>query len=262
MKRLLVILLLASLAGRHGSADAPIITVRVVTYNIHHGQGTDGIFDLARIAGLIVRTQPDLVALQEVDERTDRSAGVNQLEVLAQSTGMHAAYGKTMDYGGGEYGVAVLSRWPLLSTDNEPLPSSPDREPRTTLTVRVRAGDAGPMIQFTCTHFDQGRDPQDRQAQAEAVNRQQARADVPAILAGDMNARPTTDVMHTLEQQWTTAVPADDQTIGSPLRSFGSDYVLFRPAGVWRLVDAKIIDDRVASDHRPVFAALEWTGTR
>jgi endonuclease/exonuclease/phosphatase family metal-dependent hydrolase len=233
-----------------------------MTYNIHHGQGTDGVFDLPRIAGLITGAQPDLVALQEVDENTDRSGGVNQLNALADLTRMHAVYGKTMDLGGGEYGVAVLSRWPILSSSNEPLPSSPDREPRTLLTVRVRAGDAGPVFQFACTHFDQGRDPQDREAQAEAVNEREIKDGIPAILAGDMNARPNTDVMHTLEQAWSDAAPPTDATPRSPLRSFTSDYVLFRPAGVWRLVDAKVIDDRVASDHRPVFAALEWTGTR
>ena len=257
MKRLLAMLLLLSFVALRGSADVPVMTLRIVTYNIHHGQGTDGVFDLPRIAGLIAGAQPDLVALQEVDENTDRSSGVNQLDVLAQLTGMHAAFGKTLDYGGGAYGVAVLSRWPLLNTSNEPLPNSPDREPRTTLTVRVRAGDAGPVLQFVCTHFDQGRDPQDRQAQAEAVNERESHVTVPAILAGDMNARPDTDVMSTLEQQWTDAAPRQ------PSRYFNSsDYVLFRPSGVWRVVDAKVIDDRVASDHRPVFAALEWTGTR
>jgi endonuclease/exonuclease/phosphatase family metal-dependent hydrolase len=260
MKWTVAALLFLSFAWVHGSADTPVTTLRVVTYNIHHGEGTDGVFDLPRIARLITRAQPDLVALQEVDENTRRSGGVNQLDQLAHLTGMHAAFGKTMNYDGGDYGVAVLSRWPILSANNEPLPSSLDREPRTTLTVRVQAGDTGPVLEFTCTHFDQGRDAQDRRGQAEAVNERETHSGVPAILAGDMNARPDTDVMHTLEQEWMDTTPAGDVALRS--RPFGGDYVLFRPAGVWRLVDATVIDDRVASDHRPVLATLEWTGTR
>ncbi len=115
-------------------------TLRVLTYNIHHGEGTDGNIDLPRQAEIVKSIQPDLVALQEVDQRTERTSGVNQLEELARLTGMHAQFGKAMDYSGGSYGVAVLSRWPFVSTRNDPLPAFPDREPRTALTVLVQSG--------------------------------------------------------------------------------------------------------------------------
>lgn len=62
-------------------ADDPSVpaTLRVLTYNIHHGEGTDGRFDLSRTAGLIATAEPDLVALQEVDQGTDRAGGVDQV---------------------------------------------------------------------------------------------------------------------------------------------------------------------------------------
>src|ERR1700730_14354602 len=93
-------------------------TLRVLTYNIHHGEGTDGRFDLSRLAGVIKSVQPDVVALQEVDRGTARAAGVDELTELERLTDMHAEFGKAMDYAGGGYGVAVLSRWPLVSPGN------------------------------------------------------------------------------------------------------------------------------------------------
>ena len=83
---------------------------------------------------------------------------------------MHAEFGKAIDYAGGGYGVAVLSRWPIVSRENHPLPISPFGEPRTALTVRVRAGEQGPLLQFTSTHLDHGRNAEGRMTQARYLN--------------------------------------------------------------------------------------------
>lgn len=72
--------------------------LRVLTYNIHHGEGTDGKFDLDRIAKLISAQEPDLVALQEIDVKTARASGVDQAAKLAKLTGMHYAFGRFMKY--------------------------------------------------------------------------------------------------------------------------------------------------------------------
>jgi endonuclease/exonuclease/phosphatase family metal-dependent hydrolase len=251
-------ILLLSVWAR-GSA-APPATVRVLTYNIHHGEGRDREFDVPRQSRVIASVQPDLVALQEVDVGTARASGVNQVTELARLTGMYAQFGKAMDYMGGGYGVAVLSRWPFLSTKNQALPGSPEREPRTGLTVQVRAGKRGPVLQFTSTHFDQA-SLEDRLAQAEYLNELLVRDDVPGILAGDMNARPDTEVMK-IFQPWWTEVPLSDPapTTTPPRPALRGDHVLFRPAASWRPIESRFIDETVASDHRPVLVVLEWTG--
>ena len=247
------------LAWTLASASAPA-TVRVLTYNIHHGEGRDGEFDVPRLARVITSVQPDLVALQEVDVGTSRASGVNQVSELARLTGMYAQFGKAMDYKGGGYGVAVLSRWRFVSTKNQALPGSPDREPRTGLTVQVRAGKRGPVLQFTSTHFDQA-SPEDRLAQAEYLNELLIRDDVPGILAGDMNARPDTDVMKIFQPWWTEVPPVDQAPTTAPPRPLlRGDHVLFRPAGTWRPIESRFIDETVASDHRPLMVVLEWTG--
>ena len=260
MIRLLPLLLLV-LAGTQGFGESPL-TLRVLTYNIHHAEGTDRRLDVARVAAVIERLQPDLVALQEVDIGTVRAGGVDQLGEIARLTSMHAEFGKTMDYDGGAYGDAVLSRWPIGSAHTLALPGAPDREPRAALSVNVTPGGRWPLLQFTSTHLDQGRESENRLAQANALNELFATGDRPSILAGDMNARRETDVMQALEASWTNTavvdtVPLDPQ--GRP-RSRG-DHVLVRPAGSWRVSEWQAIDEMVTSDHRPIFVILEWLGT-
>jgi endonuclease/exonuclease/phosphatase family metal-dependent hydrolase len=239
-------------------------TVRVLTYNIHHGEGTDGQFDLPRLAAVMKSAEPDLVALQEVDEGTERASGVHQLAELGRLTGMYAAFGKAMDFQGGNYGVGALSRWPILREENHPLPGSPDREPRTALTVEVKMGESGPLLQFTCTHLDQGRDLGNRVAQANALNERLVRGDGrPTILAGDMNSGAESEVMQILDGQWTNASPPDPSSLSPTGRpQFRVDYVLVRPAGNWRVTESSVVDAPVASDHQPVLAVLESSGGR
>ncbi|MEX2025646.1 MAG: endonuclease/exonuclease/phosphatase family protein, partial [Pirellulaceae bacterium] len=64
-----------------------MLQLRVLTYNIHHGEGIDGKLDLPRIARVIESVDPDLVALQEVDRRVERTGSVDQPAELARLTG-------------------------------------------------------------------------------------------------------------------------------------------------------------------------------
>ena len=263
MPRIVSCFAIAIFALGEGQAAPTPRTLRVLTYNIHHGEGTDGRIDLSRQAEIVMSVQPDLVALQEVDHRTERTDGVNQLEELARLTGMHAQFGKAMDYSGGSYGVAVLSRCPFVSTRNDPLPAFPDREPRTALMVLVRVDASGPLLQFTSTHLDQGRDEGNRLAQVSHLNALPVREGAQDILAGDINSRPDTEVMKVLETQWTNATTADPSLPPAPdgRPRLRGDYILVRPTHCWRVIESKILDDRIASDHRPVLAVLEWTAT-
>src|SRR5689334_21755730 len=116
-------------SGSRGGANNPA-AIRVLAYNIHHGEGRDREIDVPRLSRVMASVQPDLVALQEVDVGTARVGGVNQIAELSRLMGMYAQFGKAMDYMGGDYGVAVLSRWPFLKTASQALPSTPGYEPR------------------------------------------------------------------------------------------------------------------------------------
>lgn len=247
-------------SSRSAATATEPIRVRVLTYNIHHGEGTDGVFDLPRIAQVIRDHNPDLVALQEVDDRTTRASGVDQAAELGRLTGMHYVFGKAMDYAGGGYGEAILSRYPFIETRNHGLPFSPGHEPRAAIAAVVRIGTGGPDLIFVGTHLDHTRDPADRIAQARRINGSFVRENgPPTVLAGDLNAAPGSGPMNLMLSYWTDASggsPAPTIPVVSPNRRI--DYVLYRPAAAWRVVESRVIDERLASDHRPLLVVLEY----
>ena len=267
MPRLLVLLVLLIAPWAVAAAKDPAPTgemqptrLRVLTYNIHHGEGSDGKVDLARIARVISEQKPDLVALQEVDVKTQRTGGVDQPAELAKFTGMHAAFGRGIDFQGGEYGNAVLSRFPILTKQVHRLPIKEGEERRCALVVTVRPAEGGPEITFVGTHLNH-RDEAERLREAEEIHRVLAEIETkPTILAGDLNARPETKTIQRFLPGWKDAA-ADSGEAGhsfpadKPVRRI--DFVLLRPPAAWRVIETKVIPEPVASDHRPVLAVVE-----
>jgi endonuclease/exonuclease/phosphatase family metal-dependent hydrolase len=260
----LACLLLALFVPYARGEDAP--RLRVLTYNIHHGEGTDGKLELARIARVITDHKPDLVALQEVDVNTQRTGNVDQAAELAKLTGLHVVFGKSIDYRGGQYGNAVLSRLPVEKHTVHPLPGKAGAERRTALEVLVRPWEGGPSLTFIATHHDHTRDETDRLRQADEVNRLLATDERrgPLVLAGDLSAVPSSETIKRFAARWTDAAgqagAAPTIPAGNPRSRI--DYVLLRPAGAWHVVETSVVPEAVASDHRPVLAVLEWHESR
>jgi endonuclease/exonuclease/phosphatase family metal-dependent hydrolase len=225
--------------------------LRVLTYNVHHCQGTDGKFDYGRIAGIINELKPDIAALQEIDVGTNRASGVDQAAVLAELTGLNYAFGRAIDFDSGEYGLAILSRFEIRDVSNTPLKTQPGSEPRIALTAHIKP-DAGPReIVFVDTHLCH-RNEQVRTMQAGQLNEfADFKGDVPVVLAGDFNARPASGPMKVLlESNWLDAVAPQSRI----------DYVLLRKNDPWEIVDVKVIDEPIASDHDPVLVTLRGAG--
>ena len=125
----LLVFLLSFLASGCISDGGPQeLRLRVMAYNIKHGHGNDGVVDLERAAAVIEAVAPDVVTLQEVDERCGRSGEVDQAAWLGERLGMESIFGTFMDYDGGRYGMALLSRLPIIEWTNHVLP--PGAEPR------------------------------------------------------------------------------------------------------------------------------------
>jgi len=238
--------------------DVPQQTVRVLSYNIHHGEGLDGRIDLSRIAGVIKSVDPDVVALQEVDIRTGRSGEVDQLLELARLTGMQPVFGQTIPHQGGLYGNAVLARLPVAGFANHALSG---REPRGVIDALVSPppGTKGKTsFHFLATHLDLN-EP-DRLAAAARIEQvvNTWPPGTPAILAGDMNAVPGSKPIQALDRIWTEAKgqrPLLTSPAQTPKRQI--DYIFVRPAVRWRVIEARVLDEAVASDHRPLFAVVE-----
>ncbi|MEX0937816.1 MAG: endonuclease/exonuclease/phosphatase family protein [Pirellulales bacterium] len=224
--------------------------LRVLTYNIHHGEGTDGRFDYQRLAKMINDLRPDIVAVQEVDRGTGRADGVDQAAVLGKLTGMRSTFGNAMHYDGGEYGEAVLSRYPILGVRVHHLPFRYGQEPRAALAVAVQP-EGMPELLFVGTHLCH-QSSATRLEQCQQLDRiLPAGGPLPVILAGDLNARSGSDAM---------AVLLDGRWIDCVAPRSRIDYVLVRKEDPWQVTSVNIIDDRVTSDHRPVLVELVWTG--
>lgn len=261
MTRLLILIAAAGLAAVAAPAADPRPTLRVMSYNIHHGEGTDGKLDLDRIAAVITAQKPDLVAVQEVDRNTKRTNQVDQSAVLGKRTGLHAAFARAIDLQGGEYGQAILSRFPIKSVKTHVLPGKPGQETRIAVEVKGEPAGGLPPLTFIGTHF-QHDNAATRAEQAAKVNELFGKADGPLILAGDLNAAPDSEPMRTIAKAWAFGTAPDKGLLTIPSESPRRqiDYILFRPADRFRVSEAKVIGEKVASDHRPVFAVLEWAG--
>lgn len=229
-------------------------TLRVLAYNIHHGEGMDSVVDLERIAAIIREVDPDLVALQEVDSVTIRTGGVDQAVALAELTGLESIFGGFMPYQGGAYGMAVLSRWPVAESRNFRLPDG--AEPRTALAVRVTSPATGRIVRFVGIHFY--RTEEERLGQATRLEEYLSDDSVPTILAGDFNSMPDSEVMRYLRRGWTVVTKDEDRfTFPSYEPAREIDYVLLRPAARFVAQGQRLLDEPVASDHRPLVVDLE-----
>lgn len=231
-------------------------TVRVLAYNIHHGEGTDGKVDLPRLANVIKAAKPDLVALQEVDKKVKRTGYVDQLAELAKLTGMHGTFGKQIPYDGGDYGQAILSKTEIGEQTIHLLPGMPNREQRIAYEVRVTVH--GETISFVSTHLHHA-NAAFREQQATKLKDLFAKTEHPVILAGDLNANPDSKPLDILDKQWKRAT-ADPKlwTFPAVKPTKQIDYILFKPGNRFKVIEAKVIDEAVASDHRPVLVVLEF----
>jgi endonuclease/exonuclease/phosphatase family metal-dependent hydrolase len=233
--------------------------LQVVSYNIRHGAGMDDRLDLPRTAAVLRALDPDIVGLQEVDQRVRRSGGVPQADSLGRLLGMEAAFGAFMPYQGGEYGLAILSRHPIVRTHVIRLPDG--NEPRVALRTDVVFPGAD-TISVVNVHFDWVANDTLRHAQALALTRVLDTMSRPYVLLGDFNDEPGSRTLGLFAARATEArKPAADRfTFSSTEPAKEIDFVFAAPAAAWHVGGARVIHEPVASDHRPVVATLERRG--
>ena len=192
-------------------------TLRVMTYNIHHcnppSKEAAGTIEMNTTASVISKENPDIVALQEVDVNTKRSGLTDQVQLLAQKLGYDAYFGKAINYDGGAYGVAILSKFALSNSALYPLPESanPASEDRVLAVSSINFRN-GKTIYFGSTHLDVT-NAGNRELQAAEINRIAGLQSAPFIVAGDMNADPHSNAIQILEQKFTRTCSSCDFTI-------------------------------------------------
>ena len=243
--------------------------IRILTYNIHKCiGGLDRRCRPDRISDVIAHHKPDFVLLQEVDEGAKRSRKHRQVDVLGDLLGLrHRSYFPNVRArGGGHYGNAILSRFPLTDTRNIDL-SVPLSKKRSVLHARFRARATPQGRQMRTIHvFDLhlGLSQYLRKRQLEKFLTSQPyvllHPQTPVILAGDFN-----DVWGTLAHKY--LIPAGFRTIHERLRTFPAWAPIWPLDGVYVRGDIEILTversrfgpARTASDHLPLIADLRIT---
>jgi endonuclease/exonuclease/phosphatase family metal-dependent hydrolase len=233
-------------------------TLRVMTYNIHVGVGMDKKLDLQRIADVINAARPDLVGLQEVDRGVKRTEGKDEIAELAGMTRMEYAFAPNLDYQGGKYGVAILSRFPIKNTEHRMFENKREAERRGMLRIEVEVD--GKTLNFVTTHLDyQFEDG--RLFEAEQMLKFLEPVKGPAIVVADLNDEPTGSaykLMRTkFDDAWVTSGAKTDgfsYPADKPVKRI--DHIFLSTGGRIRARKSWVIET-FASDHIPVMAELE-----
>ena len=167
--------------------------LRVMTYNVHRCIGLDGKASPERIARIIARQEPDIIALQELDAGRHRTHQVNQAERIAQLLRMSHHFHSIITMRQGGYGNAILSRYPMRLVQAVKLPQWRNLrylEPRGALWVTVDVD--GVAVQVINCHLSIW--PIERLAQANALVGAKWFANPlcqsPVVFCGDLNAIP------------------------------------------------------------------------
>lgn len=223
--------------------------VRVMTWNIHGGGPSRRDRDLHRVVKLVRRHSPDIVALQEIDAR--KKAGLREpaFEFLKESLGSHAAEARLIVAPDGDYGHAVISRWPLRDVTMHDV-SLEGREPRAALEATVETP-SGPL-HIVAAHL--GLSFRERRHQA-ALLAEVGRSGPPhSVMIGDFNDW----VWRGSVQKCLSGCMAErthHKTFPAWMPLFALDRVYCRPSEIlvrsWTDASA-----RLASDHLPVIADL------
>ena len=227
-----------------------------MTYNIHVGVGMDKKLDLQRIADVINKEKPDLVGLQEVDRGVKRTEGKDEIAELAAMTKMEFAFAPNLDYQGGKYGVAILSRLPIRKTVHFMFANKREAERRGMLEIEIDLD--GKLVTFVTTHLDYQYED-GRLFETDQLLKFLLDTNGPVIVVADLNDTPDGGAYKQMD------IPFDDAWIASKAKGDGFSYPADKPVkridhifyrGHVRAKKAWVVET-LASDHVPVVAELE-----
>ena len=234
--------------------------VKVMTYNVHHCNPPEkaDVIDVDAVAAVIKKQHADIVAVQEVDVNTVRSGKTNQAEQLAAKAGYPYYYfGKAMDFDGGQYGVLILSKYPLSDTNTYLLPvnDSQKGEPRVLAAATVTLPN-GKLYRFGCTHLE-AYNKASRILQATEICRIANGTSLPFIIAGDFNAEEDGDAMRIIDEHFTRTCNNCPSTFWEGGETGAIDFIAFSSKDAFNVLSHNVVQNKEASDHMPVIAELQ-----
>lgn len=251
------------------SAPGRAVNVKVMTYNIQAGAGSDGKYNIQRTADAIRQSGAEIIALQEVDVHWGaRSLFENDIEILANELNMFYFFAPIYSLDPlnegeprREFGVAVLSKYPIIKAANREIARLSTQEPNPVPKpapgfLEALINVKGAKVWFYVTHLDYRADPTVRQMQvADMLN--YTKQHEYSILAGDLNAGPAAPELQPLFDNFNDAWALTNDEPGYSYPAINPvnriDYILSTPNIV---ANSTEVIDTLASDHRPVTAEL------
>lgn len=219
--------------------DRPL---KVANYNIKSGLWSS----LDDVAAVVEALDADVIALEEVDNGLERSDRVDQSDLLARRIGAERVFAGAWEKDGGSYGIALLSRVPVLQSERFELPEANGFEPRVGIDASVCAGDE--ELRVVASHLDFL--PWSAKAHADAIG-ERIEGDRDVVVAGDFNIPPEHEsIVGIVERGFKDVI--GEFTDAPTFADDRIDYVMTdRKAS-----DARVVDSD-ASDHKPVFVEVD-----
>lgn len=243
-------------AGAQGETPAAV-RLKVMSFNIRKSGEKAG-YRAQPFAELILQHRPDLVALQEVDYRMTRSGNKDFLTELADLTGLFPVFAKAIDTDGGEYGVAILSKYPPESSVIEELPFPQGAKEKRVALIGTVALPGGFRLRFASTHLDQSSD-EVRLKMTEGLNSGALLSgSFPALVGGDFNAKPFETAIAAGMRRW-KALGDNRNTFPAHGPTSKIDYLFGYPADAWETAAYEVIPVTI-SDHCALVAEIVYTG--
>lgn len=226
--------------------------VNILCYNVHNCIGMDKKQDYQRIANVIQQTAPDIVSLQELDSITERNKGVYALGELEKLTGMHGIYASAIPFQGGSYGIGMLSKEAPIKYE---VISMPGREEKRALIIAEFKD-----YVFCATH--QSLTAEDQLLSVPLIQKALKGIHKPIFLAGDMNSKPKSKPQQMLSEQFITLNDTAVYTFPADMPSRCIDYIYAYSQNGYQfeVQQQKVIEEAVASDHRPVQVIVQIKG--
>ena len=221
--------------------------VTIVSYNIHNGRSVDNkTSNLEKVSTIIKKTGADFVCLQEVDSMNKRN-NIDEAAMIGKRVGMHYTYGAAIEFGGGKYGITILSKKKPLSVKKVSLPGR--EEKRVFLLTQYKNFYVG------CTHMSLNKE--DRIESAKIILSTIANLTKPVFIGGDFNDKPTSDLCHYLEKDLTCLSDMTQLTFPAHKPEIMIDYI-WAKGFKGTVIHSGTINEPYASDHRPVYIKFEW----
>lgn len=228
---------------------------KILTYNVHHCNppAQKGVIATDSIASVIKKSGADIVLLQEVDYKSNRVQGIDQPSELSLKSELpYYRFFRAIDIPGGEYGIMILSRYPITSSTSHPLPAIDKGEQRVVGIVEVKPS-GQKKICVACTHLDLPKGIREVQAAfIDSLLNKNKRL----IFGGDFNATPESPEIKYLRERYTSTSETFEYTFPNVNPDACIDYIFTGKAKSVKIIYHRVLENTPHSDHLPVLAEI------